>query len=157
MLDALNAVVDAASLSLHDKKKLTALARSQAAADEDDSDDGAPSPEAYKSHGGSIIDVLEDMREKAEGQLAEARKQESSAKHNFQMLKQSLEDQIEADSKELGEAKATKNAAAGTKAGAEGDLAVTNKDLADDEETLENMQADCQSKKDDHETSVTSR
>mmetsp|Transcript_60496 Transcript_60496/g.94116 ORF Transcript_60496/g.94116 Transcript_60496/m.94116 type:complete len:705 (-) Transcript_60496:59-2173(-) len=157
IMSALNAVVDAASLSLHDKNKLLSLAQSQNNADDGDDDVGAPAPEAYKSHSGNIIDVLEDMREKAQGQLAEIRKEEASAKHNFQMLKQSLEDQITYDTKELEQSKTNKAAAAETKAVAEGDLAVTKKDLADDEETLENMDSDCASKKEDHESSVKSR
>jgi hypothetical protein len=157
LVSALNAVVDAASLSVHDKQKLLSLAQSQSSDDDGDSDVGAPDAAAYKSHSGNIIDVLEDMREKAQGQLAEIRKEESAARHNFEMLKQSLEDQIAYDSKELDEAKTNKAAAAETKAVAEGDLAVTKKDLADDESTLANMDSDCASKKDDHETSVKSR
>merc|ERR1719183_649478 len=76
MVSALSAVVDAAALSLHDKQKLLALAQSQGTevSDEDDTDVGAPAPEAYKGKTGSIVDVLEDMREKAQGQLGEARK-----------------------------------------------------------------------------------
>merc|ERR1719440_1742437 len=159
MLNALNTVVEAASLSLHDKKKLVALAQSQSDSDSDDEDDapGAPDAEVYKSKSGSIIDVLEDMREKAQGQLAEARKEETTAKHNFEMLKQSLEDQIAADSKELAEAKASKAGAQETKAVAEGDLSVTKKDLADDEESLENLESDCKAKAEDHETSTAGR
>merc|ERR1719201_2448424 len=157
MLSALNAVVDAAALSLHDKQKLYALAQTHEDSDDDSEDMGAPDPEAYKSHSSSIIDVLEDMREKAQGQLNEARKEEGAAKHNFAMLKQSLDDQIAADSKELAEAKASKAAAQETKAVAEGDLSVTQKGLADDEESLENLESDCKSKEDDHETSTKGR
>jgi chromosome segregation ATPase len=157
MLSALNAVVDAAALSLHDKQKLYALAQTHEDSDDDGEDMGAPDPEAYKSHSSSIIDVLEDMREKAQGQLNEARKEEGAAKHNFAMLKQSLDDQIAADSKELAEAKASKAAAQETKAVAEGDLSVTQKGLADDEESLENLESDCKSKEDDHETSTKGR
>jgi len=157
MLSALNTVVDAASLSLHDKQKLLALAQSQNSADDEDDEVGAPAPDAYKAKSGSIIDVLEDMREKAQGQLDEARKEEGSAKHNFAMLRQSLEDQISADSKELGESKANKASAQETKAVAEGDLAVTKKGLADDEASLENLESDCSAKADDHDTSTQGR
>jgi len=159
MLSALNAVVDAASLSVHDKQKLMALAQSQNQDTSDDEEDevGAPAPEAYKAKSGGIIDVLEDMREKAQGQLAAARKEESTAKHNFAMLKQSLDDQVSADSKELAGAKTTKASAEETKAVADGDMAVTKKDLADDEESLANLDNDCTSKADDHETSTASR
>jgi len=44
--------------------------------DDDAGDTGAPDPEAYKSHSTSIVDILEDMRAKAEGQLDEERKAE---------------------------------------------------------------------------------
>jgi hypothetical protein len=157
IMTAISAVVEAASLGLHDKQKLLALAQSQGTSDEDDADMGAPAPDAYKSHSGSIIDVLEDMREKASGQLAEARKEEGAAKHNFAMLKQSLEDQVGADSKELAEAKSNKASSQETKAVAEGDLAVTQKDLADDEESLKNLESDCAAKGDDHEVSTKGR
>merc|ERR1719272_1647715 len=159
MLSALNAVVDAASLSVHDKQKLMALAQSQNQDTSDDEEDevGAPAPEAYKAKSGGIIDVLEDMREKAQGQLAAARKEESTAKHNFAMLKQSLDDQVSADSKELAGAKTTKASSEETKAVADGDMAVTKKGLADDEESLANLDNDCTSKADDHETSTASR
>jgi len=156
-LAALSAVVDAASLSLHDKNKLLALAQNQGSSDEDDEEMGAPAAAAYKGKSGGIVDVLEDMREKAQGQLAASRKEEGTAKHNFAMLKQSLEDQIDADSKDLSESKTNKAKAAETKAVAEGDLAVTQKDLADDEESLANLGNDCAAKKDDHETSTKER
>ena len=46
------------------------------------------------------MDVLEDMKEKVEEQLASLRKTEMNAKHNFAMLKQSLEDQFKFDDKD---------------------------------------------------------
>merc|ERR1719291_1484188 len=98
---------------MDDRKKLMALAQggSQDGA-ADRQEPGAPAAEAYKSHGGSIIEVLEDMREKAEQQLDELRKQETSAKHSYEMTKQSLEDQAAPDTKEMGQAKAAKAKAA---------------------------------------------
>ena len=36
-----------------------------------------PAAATYKSHSGGILDVLEDMKEKAEGQLSELRKAEA--------------------------------------------------------------------------------
>ena len=53
---------------------------------------GAPDPAAYESKSGSFIDVLEELKEKAETQLAELRKAEVAAQHNFDMAKPSLED-----------------------------------------------------------------
>merc|ERR1719478_1646889 len=114
LVHSLEAVVDAAALSLHDRKMLIGLAQSSAEADSGDeafSDQeeslaqayevGAPDPAAYRSHSESIIDVLEDLKQKAEGQLSELRKEEVNAKHNFNMLKQSITDEMSADKKEL--------------------------------------------------------
>jgi len=155
LVKTLNAVVDAASLSLHDKKKLLALA--QASNKDDDDDMGAPAPEAYKGKSGGIVDVLEDLREKAESQLGEARKEETSARHNFQLLKQSLVDQIAADEKEMAEAKATKYNSAEVKATATGDLGVTKKDLGDGQNALAELNGGCRTSAADHEASLKSR
>merc|ERR1711920_484050 len=123
----------------------------------DDSELGAPAAAVYKSHSGSIVDVLEDLKMKAEEQLADLRKAETNSKHNFAMLKQSLTDSIAADTKDLGEEKAAKAAAEGAKATAEGDLAATLKDLADAKAALENANRDCMQVAADHEATVAAR
>mmetsp|Transcript_158808 Transcript_158808/g.509087 ORF Transcript_158808/g.509087 Transcript_158808/m.509087 type:complete len:725 (+) Transcript_158808:55-2229(+) len=157
LVKSLSAVVDAAALSIHDKQRLIALAQSRTNADEEEDEVGAPAPDAYKSHGDGIIDVLEDMREKAETQLAELRKQEVNGKHNYEMTKQSVEDQIKADMKDMDDAKATASSATETKATADGDLTVTQKDLKDSEESLELMTSGCMTAASDHDASVLAR
>ena len=116
LVHVLSTVVDATSLSVHDKQKLTALVQAGSQDGDDAADMGAPSAEAYVSKSGSITDVLEDLREKAAGALSDARKEEMSAAHNYALLKQGLEDDIKNDSKDMAEAKAAGAAAAGTKA-----------------------------------------
>merc|ERR1719181_2330234 len=106
------------------------MALLQSQSDDDDLDTGAPAAAVYESKSGGIVDVLADMKDKAESELDELRKAEGNAKHNFNMLKQSLEDQIAADSTDLDQEKAAKATSEETKATAEGDLAITNKDLA---------------------------
>merc|ERR1712066_949017 len=96
----------------------------------DDSELGAPDAATYKSHSGGILDVLEDMKEKAEGQLSDLRKAEVNNKQNFDMLKQSLEDQMAADTKDMDDEKASKAGSEEGKAAAEGDLDMTSKELA---------------------------
>jgi hypothetical protein len=159
LIQVLKTVIEAASLNAHDQKTLVGLVQSNAA--EADSDDdaelGAPDPDAYKSHSGSILDVLEDMKEKAETQLNELRKAEMNAKHNYEMLKQSLTDQMAADNKELADSKGAKAAAQETLAVAEGDLAVTEKDLKDAETVLGSMHENCMQTAQDHEASVKGR
>merc|ERR1719284_702387 len=127
LVQSLSVVVDAAGFSTSDRQKLMALVQSKQS--DEDSDVGAPAAATYKSHSSGIIDVLEDLKEKAEAELAEARKAESSAKHNYEMMKQSLDDQMAADTKDMANEKAAKSAAEESKANAEGDLSTTIKDL----------------------------
>merc|ERR1719150_2529649 len=107
------------------------MVQARQSSEEDDSELGAPAAATYKTHSSGIFDVLEDMKEKAEEQLSGLRKAETIAKHNFAMLKQSLEDQLAADNKSMADEKASKAASAEAKASAEGDLATTVRDLAD--------------------------
>merc|ERR1719410_1438085 len=112
------------------------MVQAQQSAEADDSELGAPAAAVYKSHSSGIFDVLEDLKEKAEEQLNELRKAETNAKHNFAMLKQSLEDQLAADNKDMADEKDSKAASEEAKATAEGDLANTVKDLADAQNAL---------------------
>merc|ERR1712087_423381 len=128
-LKSLGAVINAVAFTNADRSKLLALVQAQQNADADDDAPGAPAAAVYKTHSTGILDVIADMKEKAEGQLADLRKAESNTKHNFEMLKQSLEDQISADSKGKDGAAAEKSAAEEAKATAEADLAATVKDL----------------------------
>merc|ERR1719169_210950 len=157
MIKSLGAVIDAASFSAKDQQNLVALVQSQQGSDADDTELAAPAAAVYKSHSGGIFDVLEDMKEKAEGQLADLRKAESTTKHNYNMLKQSLEDQIGADSKDMDEEKSLKASTEGTKAVAEGDLAETVKGLAEDKKALGVASSTCMTVAADHEATVKSR
>jgi len=157
MIKSLGAVIDAASFSSQDQKNLAALVQSQQGADADDQELGAPAAAVYKSHSSGIFDVLEDLKEKAEGQLAELRKAEATTKHNFNMLKQSLNDEIEADSKDLEEEKTLKASTEESKAVAEGDLADTVKGLAEDKKALATASSTCMTVAADHDATVKSR
>merc|ERR1719157_356780 len=153
LLQSLTVVVDAASFSTSDRTKLLALVQSK----QGDEEMGAPAAATYSSQSGGIVDVLEDLKEKAEGELADARKAETSSKHNFGMMKQSLDDQMAADNKDLADNKAAKASASEGKATAEGDLATTVKDLANDEAGLATANSDCMTTAADHEATVAAR
>merc|ERR1719159_882536 len=129
VVQAMTAVVDAAGFSGHDKQKLMALVQSSENSDSDDEDVNAPAAAVYKTHSTGIFDLLEDLKEKAEEELAALRKAETTTQQNYEMLKQSLEDSIAADTKAKDEAEAAKAAAEEGKATAEGDLAMTEKAL----------------------------
>jgi len=148
-------ILDAVAIGHSDKKQLMALVQSQ----DDDSDDdaGAPDAAAYKNKSGGIMDVLEDLKEKAESELADLRKAEKSAAHNYAMTKQALEDQAAADAKDKDDETAKKSGAEETKATAEGDLTNTAKDLADAQDALQVANTNCIQVAGDHETTVASR
>merc|ERR1719281_2119380 len=155
VLKGLNAVINAAAFSANDQEKLTALVQQNAGADDEEL--GAPAAAVYKTHSTSIFDVLEDMKEKAEGQLGDLRKAESTTKHNFNMLRQSLEDEIEADTKDMDEEKSLKAATEEEMATAEGDLAETVKELAKDNDSLKTATTTCMQVAADHDATVKSR
>merc|ERR1719408_130986 len=157
LLKSLTAVVDAAAFSVQDQQHLVALVQAKQGASSDDDDFGAPAAASYKSHSTNIVDVLDDLKEKAEEELADVRKAESGAKHNYQMLKQSLDDQIAADTKDMNEQKSAKAAADETKATAVGDLADTTKDLANANENLQTTSTTCMTVAADHEATIKGR
>merc|ERR1719463_357858 len=157
VVKGLDAVISAASFSSNDQKKLVALVQSSQSEDADDAELGAPAAAVYKTHSSSIFDVLEDMKEKAETQLGDLRKAESNTKHEYEMLKQSLEDQMEADTKDMEEEKSLKAATEETKATAEGDLAKTVEELAADKSSLAETSSTCMQVAADHDATVKSR
>jgi len=157
LLKVLGTVVDAAAFSTDDRQRLTALVQSKQGSSSDDDDFGAPAAAAYNSQSGNIVDLLDDLKEKAEEELADVRKAESGAKHNYQMLKQSLDDQMEADTKDMNEEKNGKAAAEETKATAVGDLAQTSKALVNAEDNLQTTGTTCMTVAADHEATMTGR
>merc|ERR1719394_1794613 len=154
-LKSLGAVINAVAFSNADRSKLLALVQSQA--DADDDAPGAPAAAVYKTHSTGILDVIADMKEKAEGQLSDLRKAESNTKHNFEMLKQSLEDQIAADTKAKNEEESAKAQSEEDKAAAEADLAAQVKDLGNAKEGLKTASADCMQTAADHQSTVAAR
>jgi len=154
---ALSAILDAAAFSGTDQNKLAALVQQQQTDEADDADFGAPAAATYKTHSGGILDVLEDLKEKAEGQLADLRKAEVNTRHNYEMLAQSLNEQAAADSKDMDDEKASKAAAEEAKATAEGDLQTTLKDLEASEKALAHAHASCMQTAADHEATVAAR
>merc|ERR1719506_2423891 len=101
--EALSVMVQASVLSSADASRLTALVQTDQG--DSDSEMGAPAAQVYEGHSDGIIGTLEGLTEKAEGQLDKARKAESTAVQNYQMLKQSLTDEIKFANKDMDKAK----------------------------------------------------
>merc|ERR1719324_659598 len=155
LTDSLAVVARASAFSADDKAKLQALM--QQGEGDDFLSASAPDAKAYESHSGSILDTLEDMKEKAVAMRNKAQKEEMNAKHAFEMLEQSLQNTIKQDQKELAASKATKAGAEEAKSVAEGDLSMAEKELASDEKYLSDLSTDCQQKATDWEVSTKSR
>merc|ERR1719486_1045423 len=152
---ALDVMVKSSAISSADSQRLMAMV--QTSSDDADSETGAPAAAAYENQSGGIVDTMNGLLEKAEGQLDEATKEETSAKNKFDLLKQSLTDEIKYANKDMDETKKGLAESNEAKAAAEGDLKVTSKDLAEDVAALGDLHQDCMTKAQDFEAETTSR
>merc|ERR1719311_2049318 len=80
-----------------------------------------------------------------------------TAKHEYDMLKQSISDALKFAKEDKADAEKRKAASEEEKAVAEGDLDVTVKDLADAEETYKNIGQECMAQAQAHDVSKQSR
>lgn len=150
---ALNAVVIAAGSWGVDAKSQLAV-KSFLNTASSDSDDlsllSVKQPQAasynYENHSGGIVGTLADMKDKAEGTLADLRREETKAKHAYELLSQSLNDAVSVAEKEAANAKALQSSTAEAKAAAEGDLAATEASKAADQKYSARLDGQCKAK-----------
>merc|ERR1719324_2078965 len=161
---AMKLLVDAAAITTGDASRLTAFLQNKhrdTTLEEDHAaeaaETGAPDPAAYKSKGGGIVEVLNDLLTDAQTQLDELRKKETDDKFNYETLKLELEDAIKFGKEELAKTEKKKAAAEETKGVTEGDLAVVMKALGEDIKQLADTHHDCMTKAQDFETETQSR
>jgi len=152
---ALGALVQASALSSADADQLTALVQSSQQGGDEDA--GAPDAAVYESKSGDIVATLESLNEKAEDQLAGLRKTETTNLHNYELMKQAIEDEVKVGEKDLAEAKKGLAESKEKKAGAEGDFAETEKSMKTDAAALADLHADCTSKAEDFDAETKSR
>jgi len=157
VVQALAVMVDATSLSSADASKLTSLLQSTQESDDSSDALGAPAAAVYKGKSGGIVETMQDLYEKGEAQLEEARKAETKSLQAYQMLAQSLKDEIKYANKDLDKAKHNLGASNEAQATAEGDLAVTQKDLDEDVKALATLHHDCMTGAEDFEAETKSR
>jgi len=155
VLDAVNAVIDAAAFSSADKQGLLALVQSTAAPDQPDLSDPAPLP--HKIDTANILDVLQDMKDKAENDLDELQKNEHSTQIQFQSLRLSLQNQIAENerlkSQETGDLAESK----GMRAEAKKELAKAQGLLESESQALKSLRAQCIQHASNHEAASKSR
>ena len=104
---ALFVLVPASTISSADANRLTAVIQGTKSAETDGEDSlGAPVTSVYEGHSGGIEDTLKDLLDKAEAQRDDVQKTEVPDLHKYQVLKQSLDDEVKYANKEMVESKA---------------------------------------------------
>merc|ERR1719456_939851 len=161
IVSALQTVIDASSAARPNDKAQLQLLIQTASGDQDQDLElqpgGAPDPAAYKSQSGGIVSAMEDMLEKARAEQSTAQKGEMEANHNFDMLKQKLEDAISVANKNLDETKKNKASYEEGKAKAQGTLDATTKELGEDGTKLKELQTECMTKAEAYEVETHER
>merc|ERR1740120_137969 len=146
LAQAFDTMLKASLIGTGDASRLAAFA--QESQKDDDEAVGAPAAEVYQSQSSEIVDTLQDLLDKAESQLDETRQKETTARNNYEQLKQSLESEIKYASEDKDEAE---------KEIAEGDLKVSSKELAEDEKAKATLHQDCMSSAATFESETKSR
>jgi len=149
----LGSLVQAGGVSSASAASLMSMLQSS----EDGEETAAPAAAVYESQSGGIASAMDNLLEKAEDQLSEARKTETEAIHAYELKKQSLDDSIKFATKDLSAAKSSLAAAEEKKATAEGELTATKSDLAEDSKDLEETEHSCLEKAEAYEEEKKSR
>merc|ERR1719409_285352 len=103
------------------------------------------------------MEILADMKDKADNQLRDLRNSEMKAKNSYELLRQGLQDEITAGKKELSDEKSAKAEAGEEKASSESDLAVANTEKSNGQQKNEQLASSCQTSAADHEANVAAR
>jgi hypothetical protein len=106
----------------------------------------APEANAFETQSGGVVDMIEKLQEKMEDEKADLERAEMNEKHSFQMMTQSLTDQLS----QMGQSrtqKAVQLKDKETKAGeAKGQLQDTQMSKSEDEKYLSDMKTECKVK-----------
>lgn len=150
IIAAIETMVSASMVDTEDAAGLTALLQSAQTSDGsfEALDPAAP---AYTKRSGAIVEVLEELYDKAKTEITSLRKKEDSAKHNFEMLAQSLRDKISFASKEVEKSKADSASEQTNAATTQASLDGTLKSLGSDKKELQDLTQDCRHKLQDFE------
>jgi len=153
VLAALNLMVSGAMIGAADESSLTAFLQSS----EEATEMQAPKPPAYESKSGGVIEMLEDLQDKAKSELRELRKKEEEARHNYQMVRQALELEIKASKDEIDKMKGHLGNAEKNKADDSKDFQETSSQLEADTQELKDLKQECHRKAEDYELETKSR
>merc|ERR1719160_1540410 len=99
---ALSSVISGVSIETESKRKLKSFLQ-QTAGDNDDLTLKQPQAKAiaYESKSGGILQTVQDMQAKAEGELSDLRKKDMTDAHDFKMIESALTAEISHDNEKL--------------------------------------------------------
>jgi len=135
---SLGHIVDAEFVTHEQRSKVQAFLQAQ-----EDAQDSLTIKQPEEGEAG-VIGLLGDLTDRAEGTLSDTRKGEAEAAHAFVQLKTGIENQIKSMRDEMSQATKMKQFNAEGKAGAEKDLAVEEKGLAEDSQYVADLKRGCQ-------------
>eukprot|EP00933_Yihiella_yeosuensis_P061161 TRINITY_DN63989_c0_g1_i1.p1 TRINITY_DN63989_c0_g1~~TRINITY_DN63989_c0_g1_i1.p1 ORF type:complete len:711 (+),score=226.53 TRINITY_DN63989_c0_g1_i1:83-2215(+) len=154
LLSTLSQVVEASSISLSDKSKLESFVQSD---ELEEAYDKGPVPKAYEQQSHGILEVLEELEEKAERELSEIRAQDQKATNAYDMLSQSLKQRVSVAQSQLKKQKAVQ-AEADRKAAAATDAKnLAANDLKEARKILSEVSISCKEARLSREQSILNR
>jgi len=168
LAEAFSAMIDSSSIDSADSERLASFIQSSNGDSDSEADSSADSEsaeldeatETFKKGGpanaGSIVETLQNLLEKAQTQLENARTKETKSRFNFELFSQSLQRKIAQAQKDMNDAKKAMGLAGQTKAKAEGDIEHTKKDLGEDHKALNDLHHECMNKATDFEDETKS-
>jgi len=148
LLASLSQVAEAASLIGQDSEHFQSLLSTQ---------EEAPEPDVYTPQSSGIVDLLEDMIDKTTSDLHDLRQEESKARGDFDALRQSLEDELAEDKKDLERELAAKTQNERTAAQSKQLLEETQKELDELKAYVDDLTTTCETSAADYETGTKAR
>jgi chromosome segregation ATPase len=144
---ALGKIIDSTRISFSARKSLKSLLQFGNLGKEDEYE-SLRQPQAkevaYESKSGGIISKIEEMKEKAEETLTDARNTELKAQQDYNMLEQSLNSGIAVAQDKISAAKSAIGAKGEEMNGAKGEMQETLASKAADEKFLAQLKHDCE-------------
>merc|ERR1719191_1080942 len=145
-IKALGKIIDSTRISFSARNSLKSLLQTGNLGGEDNYE-SLRQPQAkevaYESESGGIISKIEEMKEKAEETLTDARNTELKAQQDYNMLEQSLNSGIKVAEDKISSAKSAIGAKTEEMGQAKGDLQETAASKAADEKYLATLKHDC--------------
>eukprot|EP00930_Biecheleria_cincta_P086456 TRINITY_DN75739_c0_g1_i1.p1 TRINITY_DN75739_c0_g1~~TRINITY_DN75739_c0_g1_i1.p1 ORF type:complete len:678 (+),score=214.36 TRINITY_DN75739_c0_g1_i1:73-2106(+) len=136
VLSALEAMVSGSVISADEREELAAFLQNSGS-------QGQPMS-------GGVIYILDDLQDKAKGDLQKLREKENQSRNNYQLLRQSLEDEIKSSKDEMAKLKGMLAEESSSKASDENDLKEANTNLAESSREIKEFTVECRRKREDY-------